>query len=87
MNKLINKIKIDSYGDLRPLNESELYQQRLYNVLSKFIPIFKGRILQSKINEIDIYYNVEYKEFYICECDKQISLETVESLLKDLEVE
>ena len=67
--------------------ESNSYQTRLDKVLAKFSnkisPYSRGK--KYVRNGLVIFYNIEFKQFSIARESNILSLETVESLIKDME--
>ena len=78
------KYQVDKVRYDRIIYEKEIYQARLDKVLSKFIKVGRGYLWSYR--DLEIFYNFEYETFAIKNELNIISLKTVESLLKDLEV-
>ena len=84
------------YSDLKPITDEEIYQARLDKVLEKFEHVYEdNEQLEHWFYEIDEtvgtwYINYDPDTLFSFEHDnitfvEGVSLETVESLLKDLE--
>lgn len=63
--------------------KKQQYQARLDKVLSKFEDVERGKLIRK--NGIGIFYNTEYGHFTLNDERTILSLNRVESLIKDLE--